>query len=172
MMCDKVPQYSTKHSTPKFPNMLRSVIYFFYLSPSQYTLWSINLIMVQYCNYTDLINYPVFQGDLLEEKSPSPANPSRTDKAFRYFNFRGRVMSWGDDNWQYWSKFLKIPSSSFSLSKSTECVNSWPVSNEYLVHSPVLLPWFWYMSEDSFSIFRKMGWSWTPFRTASDKNFS
>lgn len=61
-MCDRLPQYTAKHSTPKLPNMSQSVINFFYQSPSEYTLQSISLIMIQYRSYTSLINYAVFQG--------------------------------------------------------------------------------------------------------------
>lgn len=61
-MYDKLSQYTAKHCPPKLSSMSRSVINLFYQSPLQYTLWSINLIMIQYQSYTGLINCPVFQG--------------------------------------------------------------------------------------------------------------
>lgn len=161
MMCDKISQYTTKHSTPKLPNMLRSVINFFCLSPSQYILWLINLIVTAYHRAIRAWSSTQFFEGIIYyyrgKKFPPPANPSRMHKAFSYFSFRGRGMSWGDDNWQYWSIFLKTQSCIFSLCKSTERV-CWPASNEYLVHSPVLLPWFWYMSYKTFLFcFQKNG---------------
>lgn len=178
-MCDKIPQYTTKHSIPKLPNMLRSVINFFYLSPSQHTLWLINLIMTQYHSYTGLINYLVFQGYhlLLEEKK------SFLLQQIPLEGMKHLVISILEEEW--WAGVMTTdstdPCSSRYQAPSLACgsplkvSDCWPASNEYLVLSPVLLPCFWYMcykTEDSFSVFRKMGWSWTPVRTASSNNFS
>lgn len=187
VMCDKLPQYTAKHSTPKLANIYRSAINFFYRSPSEYSLWSINLIMIQYQSYTGLINYPVFQGChlLLERK-----------KCFLLLQIpleytKRLVISIFKEEW--WARAVTVVHLTVLVHLSWRCQAPslayatplnvyicavhicWPASNECLVRSPILLPCFWctsFKTEDSFSCFGKMRWCWKPVRTASNNNFS
>ena len=135
MTCDRLPQHTTKHSTPKLPNMSRSVINFFYQSPLEDALWSINLIMIQYESYTSLINHPVFQVCHLLLERKKCFLPQQIPLAYT----KHLVISILEEEW--WARvvtpnnicpsFLKTLSSILSLCNSTECLypsSSYPLT--------------------------------------------
>lgn len=186
-MCDRLPQYTAKHSTPKLPNMSRSVINFSHQSPSEYALQSINFTMIQYQSYTGLINYPVFRGCHLLLERKKCFLPQQIPLSYT----KHLVVSILEEEW--WARAVTVvhltvlvhlfwrgqaPSLACAIPLNVYiCVVHicWPASNESLVHSLVLLPWIWctpFKAENSFSCFRKMGRCWKPVRIASNNNFS
>lgn len=170
-MCDRLPQYTAKHSTPELPNKSRSVINFFYQSPSEYALRSINLIMIQYQSYTGLINYPVFQGCHLLLERKKCFLPQQIPLAYT----KHLVISILEEEW--WARVVTVVHLTVLANLSWRCQAPslacatplnvcisvvhicWPSSDQRLVHSLVFLPWFWgtsFKTEDSSSCFRKM----------------
>lgn len=164
-MCDSLPQYTNKHSTPKLPNMSRSAINIFYQSPSEYALRVISLIMTQYQSYTGLINYPVFQGCHLLLARKKCFLPQQIPLAYT----KHLVISVLEEEW--WARAVTVVHLTVLVHLSWRCQAPslacatplnvyvcvvhicWPASNECLVCSLVLLPWFWctsFKTEDFF----------------------